>query len=59
MATEQEYKMNPPQHRFPGAPPKVGIRPAIDGRLGGVRESLEGQTMALAQSAKKLIEENR
>ena len=25
--------------------PKVGIRPTIDGRLGGVRESLEDQTM--------------
>jgi L-fucose isomerase len=55
---ELDYKTNPPQNRFPGEPPKIGIRPAIDGRLGGVRESLEGQTMALAQSAKKLIEEN-
>jgi len=25
--------------------PKIGIRPTIDGRLGGVRESLEDQTM--------------
>ena len=25
--------------------PKIGIRPTIDGRLGGVRESLEKQTM--------------
>jgi L-fucose isomerase len=30
--------------------PKIGIRPTIDGRLGGVRESLEDQTMAMAQS---------
>ncbi len=30
--------------------PAIGIRPTIDGRLGGVRESLEGQTMAMAQS---------
>ncbi len=29
--------------------PKIGIRPTIDGRLGGVRESLEVQTMSLAQ----------
>lgn len=36
--------------------PKIGIRPAIDGRQGGVRESLEGQTMAMAQAAKELIE---
>ena len=36
-------------------PPKIGIRPAIDGRLGGVRESLESQTMGLAQRVAKLI----
>ena len=36
--------------------PKIGIRPVIDGRWGGVRESLENQTMAMAQSAKRLIE---
>ena len=35
--------------------PKVGIRPAIDGRLGGVRESLEKQTMDQAKAAAKLI----
>ncbi len=35
--------------------PKVGIRPTIDGRLGGVRESLEEQTMNMAQSAAGLI----
>jgi len=35
--------------------PKVGIRPTIDGRLGGVRESLESQTMDMARSAAKLI----
>ena len=35
--------------------PKIGIRPAIDGRLGGVRESLESQTMNLAKSVTKLI----
>ena len=38
--------------------PKIGIRPTIDGRCGGVRESLEEQTMAMAENAKKLIEEN-
>jgi L-fucose isomerase len=40
---------------FNGSLPKVGIRPAIDGRLGGVRESLEKQTMDMAQAAAKLI----
>ena len=35
--------------------PKVGIRPVIDGRRKGVRESLEEQTMNMAKSAAKLI----
>ncbi|MGF1530257.1 MAG: L-fucose isomerase [Puniceicoccaceae bacterium] len=34
--------------------PKIGIRPTIDGRLGGVRESLEDQTMGLAQRVAQL-----
>lgn len=37
---------------------KIGIRPAIDGRWGGIREGLEAQTMQMAEDAKKLIEEN-
>ena len=36
--------------------PKIGIRPVIDGRWGGVRESLENQTMNMAKAAKALIE---
>ncbi|MDD2455182.1 MAG: L-fucose isomerase [Kiritimatiellae bacterium] len=35
--------------------PKVGIRPVIDGRRRGVRESLETQTMNMAESAARLI----
>ncbi|MCD8074989.1 MAG: L-fucose isomerase [Lachnospiraceae bacterium] len=38
--------------------PKIGIRPVIDGRWGGVRESLEVQTMNMANGAAKLISEN-
>ena len=38
--------------------PKIGIRPVIDGRWGGVRESLEAQTMGMAEAAAKLISEN-
>lgn len=38
--------------------PRIGIRPVIDGRWGGVRESLENQTMGMAESAAKLISEN-
>lgn len=37
--------------------PKIGIRPTIDGRWGGVRESLEAKTMAMAAAAAKLITE--
>ena len=44
--------------RLIGTTPKVGIRPTIDGRLNGVRESLEDQTMKMAQSAASLIEAN-
>ncbi len=38
--------------------PRIGIRPTIDGRWGGVRESLEVQTMGMAEAAAKLISEN-
>lgn len=38
-----------------GPLPKVGIRPTIDGRRRGVRESLEKQTMNMARAAAKLI----
>lgn len=38
--------------------PRIGIRPTIDGRLGGVRESLEEQTMKLAHAAAGLISKN-
>ncbi len=46
------------KNRLIGRLPKVGIRPVIDGRERGVRESLEVQTMNLAKAAAKLIEEN-
>ena len=36
--------------RLQGENPKIGIRPTIDGRQGGVRESLEDQTMRMAQN---------
>ena len=38
--------------------PKIGIRPVIDGRWGGVRESLENQTMGMAYAAAELISKN-
>ena len=57
MSTDN-LKMNPLQNRLKGSIPKVGIRPAIDGRLGGVRESLEKQTMEMAKTAARIITEN-
>lgn len=38
--------------------PKIGIRPTIDARQGGVRESLEEKTMKLAQAVADLISKN-
>ena len=45
-------------NRLIGRLPKVGIRPVIDGRERGVRESLEEQCMTMAKNAAKFIEEN-
>jgi L-fucose isomerase len=50
------FKRNAASNRLVGAMPKVGIRPAIDGRLQGVRESLERVTMKMAESVAQLIE---
>ncbi len=36
--------------------PKIGIRPVIDGRMGGIRESLEETTMNLARLVANLYE---
>ncbi|MCU0872691.1 MAG: L-fucose isomerase [Pirellulaceae bacterium] len=40
-----------------GSLPKIGIRPTIDGRLGGVRESLENQTMNQARAVAAFLSE--
>jgi len=42
-------------NRLKGIVPKIGIRPVIDGRQRGVRESLEDQTMNLAKSVAALL----
>jgi len=56
--SENSMKMNPPANRLKTGIPKVGIRPTIDGRLGGVREVLENQTMEMAKTAARMISEN-
>ena len=38
--------------------PKIGIRPIIDGRRKGIRESLEEKTMEMARSVARLYSEN-
>lgn len=38
--------------------PKIGIRPTIDGRQGGIREGLESKTMSLAKAVAELISSN-
>jgi len=45
-------------NRLMGSMPKIGIRPVIDGRRGGVRESLENQTMGMAKSAAEFLTNN-
>lgn len=58
MANPQDVPMNPVKNRLIGDMPRIGIRATIDGRLGGVRESLEGQTMALARAVAVFLREN-
>ena len=47
----------PSQHRLIGSLPKIGIRPVIDGRRKGVRESLEKATMGMARTVAKSLSE--
>ncbi len=53
-----KFKKAEPNERLIGIIPKVGIRPIIDGRRKGVRESLENQTMEMAKKAAAFIAEN-
>ena len=45
-------------NRLKGRLPKIGIRPTIDGRRKGVRESLEDQTIKMAKSAADFLSKN-
>jgi L-fucose/D-arabinose isomerase len=58
MVDIKSLKPLPPTNRYRGRLPRIGIRPTIDGRRGGVRESLESQTMGMARAAAHLITEN-
>lgn len=58
MAHIQGMKVALPQNRLQTPLPKIGIRPTIDGRYGGVRESLEDQVMGMAQRVCQLLQEN-
>ena len=53
-----ELKTQTPVKRLRGSLPKIGIRPVIDGRMRGVRESLEAQTMNMAEKAAELLKKN-
>ena len=53
MATKSPF-----EYRLIGQPPKIGIRPAIDGRRKGVRESLEKVTLSMAKSAATFLTDN-
>jgi len=55
-STSKTMKITAPVNRLIGDMPKVGIRPTIDGRRKGVRESLEQTTMAMARNVAKLIQ---
>jgi len=56
--SKDNFRMNQPLNRLRGSMPKIGIRPVIDGRRKGVRESLENQTMQMAKNAAKFLCEN-
>src|ERR1035437_5255509 len=52
---KNELKINHNYQTLIGEYAKIRIRPVIDGRMRGVRESLEDQTMSMAKNAAKLI----
>ena len=58
MADIKNMKLQPLQYRLRGRLPKIGIRPTIDGRREGVRESLEKQTMSMAENAAAFLTKN-
>ena len=53
-----KLNINSPKNRLIGSPKKIGIRPTIDGRREGVRESLEDQTIQMAQNVARFLSAN-
>lgn len=58
MSLQESFKVAEKVNRNIGSLPKIGIRPAIDGRRNGIRESLEDVTMNLAKSVAALLTAN-
>ena len=58
MAETSRMKFNEPCNRLRGRLPRIEIRPAVDGRRKGIRESLESQTVEMARNAAKLFTKN-
>jgi L-fucose isomerase len=58
MMNDIELIRREPKNRLIGSLPKIGIRPTIDGRQRGVRESLEVQTMGMARSVAEFLSAN-
>ena len=46
------------ENRYISEFPKIGIRPTVDGRRRGVRESIEPQAMNLARAVAAFLSEN-
>ncbi|WP_152534732.1 L-fucose isomerase [Bacillus cihuensis] len=57
METSMESLINQSDKRWVGEFPRIGIRPVIDGRQGGIRESLEEVTMNMATNVATFIQE--
>jgi L-fucose/D-arabinose isomerase len=58
MAAAEVLQKTAPRNRLIGAMPKIGIRPTIDGRRKGVRESLEAQTLGMAHRVAHFLSEH-
>jgi len=56
--SDHYFQINEDHRWVIGSLPKVGIRPVIDGRMMGVRESLEEQVMGMAKNAANFISSN-